>query len=58
VTEKTFEKLLAELIRGAIESGMDVFNIHRALATAGMQMIDECRCDLSLYDEGDGEPPF
>jgi hypothetical protein len=57
VSEQTFAKLLAELVRGAAESGLDVFAIHRALATAGMQLIDECRCDLSLDVEAE-EPPF
>jgi hypothetical protein len=58
VSEQTFEKLLGELVRAAAEGGVDVFAIHRMLATAGMQLIDECRCDLVALDEGDGEPPF
>jgi hypothetical protein len=58
VSEETFAGALRQVIRGALESGLDPFALHRALAVAGMEALSECRCDLSLYDEGDGEPPF
>jgi hypothetical protein len=53
----TFERLLSELVRAALESGLDPFALHRALSVASMEAVGECRCDLTLYDE-DGEPPF
>jgi hypothetical protein len=43
--------LLATLLRAAGESGLDVFYIHSELTLAGMQLVDECRCDLALADE-------
>jgi hypothetical protein len=44
------------LLHGAAESGLDVFFIHQELSLAGMQLIDECRCDLAEIDETEDAP--
>jgi hypothetical protein len=55
MSETTFQALLSQLIGAALESGLDPFAVHRALAVAGMEAIEECRCDLDVRE---GEPPF
>jgi hypothetical protein len=49
----TFREALQALLRGAAESGLDVFFIHNELSLAGMQLVDECRVDLVVSDEED-----
>jgi hypothetical protein len=58
MSEATFTGLLSQLIRAALESGLDPFTVHRCLSVAGMEAVGECRCDLTLYDEGGDEAPF
>jgi hypothetical protein len=53
-----FCQLLVNLVRGAAESGFDVFFIHSELTLAGMQLVDECRVDLVVTDDGEGEAPY
>jgi hypothetical protein len=50
---ETFRTALRILLHGAAESGLDVFFIHSELSLAGMQLIDECRCDLAVVDDDD-----
>jgi hypothetical protein len=58
MSETTFQALLSQLVRAALESGLDPFTVHRALSVAGMEAVGECRCDLTLYDEGGDEAPY
>jgi hypothetical protein len=58
MSEATFQALLSQLVRAALEGGLDPFALHRALSVASMEAVGECRCDLRVFDEGDGEPPF
>ena len=55
MSERTFEALLSQLVQAALESGLDPFAVHRALSVAGMEAVDQCRCDLDVCE---GEPPF
>jgi hypothetical protein len=52
----TFRTALQALLRGAAESGLDVFFIHNELSLAGMQLVDECRVDLIVCDEDEDDP--
>jgi hypothetical protein len=55
MSEQTFQALLSQLVRAALEGGLDPFALHRALAVAGMEAVADCRCDLDVCEE---EPPF
>jgi hypothetical protein len=48
MSEAIFAALLGQLIRAALEGGLDPFALHRCLSVAGMEAIDECRADLTL----------
>jgi hypothetical protein len=52
----TFRTALMALLRGAAESGLDVFFIHSELSLAGMQLVDEARCDLVMRDDDEDDP--
>jgi hypothetical protein len=58
VSAATFREALQALLRGAAESGLDVFFLHNELSLAGMQLVDECRCDLVECDEVDEVAPY
>jgi hypothetical protein len=56
MSPETFRQLLSALLRGAAESGLDVFFLHSEMSFAGMQLIDECRCDLVVCDDDEDDP--
>jgi hypothetical protein len=58
VTPVTFRRQLSALLQGAAESGLDVFFLHSEITLAGMQLVDDCRCDLVAGDEDAGDAPF
>jgi hypothetical protein len=55
MNEATFQALLGQLIRAALEGGLDPFALYRALSVASMEAVGECRCDLDVCEQ---EPPF
>jgi hypothetical protein len=56
VNPETFRTALQALLRGAAESGLDIFFIHSELSLAGMQLVDEARCDLIVCDDDEEDP--
>jgi hypothetical protein len=56
MTADTFRTALQALLKGAAESGLDVFYLHSELTLAGMALVDECRCDLAEVDEAEKAP--
>jgi hypothetical protein len=57
MSPETFRRALSALLQGAAESGLDLYFIHSELTLAGMQLIDNARCDLVECDE-DEEAPY
>jgi hypothetical protein len=56
VNPETFRQALSALLRGAAESGLDVFFIHSEMSLAAMQLVDDARCDLAEVDEAEESP--
>jgi hypothetical protein len=56
MSKETFCAALAALVRGAAESGLDVFFLHSELTLAGMALVDDCRVDLAEIDETEESP--